>query len=57
MSKDTKMWSSEQFNICEKLGREIDYTLVKMIRPACIEQMNGCGNCKECKTLVVETYV
>ncbi|MDD3092043.1 MAG: hypothetical protein PHG80_10460 [Methanoregulaceae archaeon] len=36
-------FSSTHF--CSVLGREIDYDLVRVVRPDCIEQMNGCGNC------------
>jgi hypothetical protein len=32
-------------NYCTKNGHEIDYELVRKIRPKCIEEMNGCGNC------------
>lgn len=36
-------FSSTHF--CSVYDREIDYELVKVVRPRCIELMNGCGNC------------
>jgi len=34
---------------CGKFDRAIDYQLVKVEKPACIEEMNGCGNCRRCR--------
>lgn len=39
----------EGLNYCSKFNREIDYELVKTIKPECIVENNGCGNCKNCK--------
>lgn len=39
-------------NICMKFNKNIDYELVKIEKPKCIEDNNGCGNCKYCKYLV-----
>jgi len=33
---------------CRRFDRAIDYRLVKIDRPPCIEEHNGCGNCPEC---------
>ncbi len=30
---------------CSVYEREIDVELVRVVRPECIEEMNGCGNC------------
>ncbi len=43
--------SIEQKNMCMKFGKEIDYELVKVQKPKCIEENNGCANCRYCKTL------
>jgi len=32
---------------CLHFDRAIDYRLVKIDRPPCIEERNGCGNCPE----------
>ncbi len=37
-------------NWCTKLNREVDYTLVREIKPDCIQEKNGCGNCEYCKS-------
>ena len=43
------MLVTEGVNWCRKFRREVDYQLVKLERPPCIEEHNGCGNCPECK--------
>lgn len=30
---------------CSKLERPVDYDLVRIVKPTCIIEMNGCGNC------------
>jgi len=38
----------EGMSWCRHFDRAIDYRLVKIDRPPCIEEHNGCGNCPEC---------
>lgn len=38
-------WCFAQIPWCSKLERPIDYELVRCAQPACILEMNGCGNC------------
>ena len=44
---------SEGFNFCDKFMREIDYYLVKVEKPPCIREHNGCGNCPHCQYLEI----
>jgi len=32
-------------NWCPRYRHEIDYELVKVLKPNCIDKNNGCGNC------------
>lgn len=32
---------------CKKHKHDIDYELVKVLKPNCIEDNNGCGDCPE----------
>jgi len=34
-----------QFNWCPEYNHIIDYELVKEMKPDCIAENNGCGNC------------
>ena len=40
--------SIEGYNYCSIHQHEIDYELVREIKPKCIEEHNGCGNCPRC---------
>ncbi len=40
--------SIEGYNYCPIHHREIDYKLVREIKPLCIKMHNGCGNCPCC---------
>ncbi|OQC69198.1 MAG: hypothetical protein BWX50_01040 [Euryarchaeota archaeon ADurb.Bin009] len=42
------MPETEGMSWCRHFDRAIDYRLVKIDRPPCIEECNGCGNCPEC---------
>ena len=41
----TTMISIEGFNYCPIHSHEIDYELVREIKPLCIQMHKGCGNC------------
>lgn len=43
------MLVTEGVNWCRKFRRDVGYQLVKLERPPCIEEHNGCGNCPECE--------
>jgi hypothetical protein len=47
-------------NWCKRFGHSIDYELVKVKAPPCIDQNHGCANCPECgykKTVAVNGRV
>lgn len=45
---DINTISIEGYNYCPIHHHEIDYELVREIKPLCIKKRNGCGNCPCC---------
>jgi hypothetical protein len=52
-----KLYIRHHSYLCEQTSREISIAMIKMIKPYCIERMNGCGNYLLCKSPIIEGVI